>query len=365
MAFNNEMLSYFANKMWSKNKDTFVSKVTGKSLSTNDYTNEDKNKLDNLSAGTTTYDNTTSGLSATNVQGAIDEINTELSDKSDSTHNHDDRYYTETEIDTKITGINESISTNLSTAKTYTDNKVAALVDSAPETLNTLNELAAALGDDANFATTITNKIAGKADANHTHDPATTTANGFMTSDMVTKLNGIATNANNYVHPTTSGNKHIPSGGSSGKFLGWSADGTAQWVDNPNTDYKVQTKVSTNTSKIYFTGATGATTGTLKYSTNIYFNATDGTITANGFNGKATSAGTADTATSCSGTAANANKVNQSLTIQLNGTTQGDWDGSSAKTINITPSSIGAPTTADVAKATNTEVDNMLTTVFG
>ena len=263
------------------------------------------------------------------------------------------------------TGINESISTNLSTAKTYTDNKVAALVDSAPETLNTLNELAAALGDDANFATTITNKIAGKANANHTHDPATTTANGFMTSDMVTKLNGIATNANNYVHPTTSGNKHIPSGGSSGKFLGWSADGTAQWVDNPNTDYKVQTKASTTTSKLYFTGATGAVTGTLKYSTDIYFNAADGTITANGFNGKATSAGTADTAASCSGTAANANKVNQSLTIQLNGTTQGAWDGSSAKTINITPSSIGAPTTADVAKATNTEVDNMLTTIFG
>ena len=88
-------------------------------------------------------------------------------------------------------------------------------------------------------------------------------------------------------------------------------------------------------------------------------------ITAKGFNGRATSAWTADTATSCSGTAANANKVNQSLTIQLNGTTQGDCDGSSAKTINITPSSIGAPTTADVAKATNTEVDNMLTTIFG
>ena len=182
---------------------------------------------------------------------------------------------------------------------------------------------------------------------------------------MVTKLNGIATNANNYVHPTTSGNKHIPSGGSSGQFLGWSADGTAQWVDNPNTDYNVQTKASTHASKLYFTGATGAVTGTLKYSTAIYFNAADGTITANGFNGKATSAGTADTAASCSGTAANANKVNQSLTIQLNGTTQGAWDGSSAKTINITPSNIGAPTTADVAKATNTEVDNMLTTIFG
>lgn len=42
--------------------------------------------------------------------------------------------------------------------------KVASLVDSAPETLNTLNELAAALGDDPNFATTVTNQIAQKAD---------------------------------------------------------------------------------------------------------------------------------------------------------------------------------------------------------
>jgi hypothetical protein len=47
--------------------------------------------------------------------------------------------------------------------KTETDSKIAALVDSAPGTLDTLNELAAALGDDPNFATTVTNSIAGKA----------------------------------------------------------------------------------------------------------------------------------------------------------------------------------------------------------
>ena len=43
--------------------------------------------------------------------------------------------------------------------KTYADNAVSALVDAAPSTLDTLNELAAALGDDANFATTITNAL--------------------------------------------------------------------------------------------------------------------------------------------------------------------------------------------------------------
>ena len=42
------------------------------------------------------------------------------------------------------------------------DTSVAALVDTAPATLDTLNELAAALGDDPNFSTTVTNNIASK-----------------------------------------------------------------------------------------------------------------------------------------------------------------------------------------------------------
>jgi|DEB0MinimDraft_6_1074348.scaffolds.fasta_scaffold24186_2 hypothetical protein len=46
--------------------------------------------------------------------------------------------------------------------KGYVDTEVAGLVDSAPGTLDTLNELAAALGDDPDFATTITNQIATK-----------------------------------------------------------------------------------------------------------------------------------------------------------------------------------------------------------
>jgi hypothetical protein len=48
--------------------------------------------------------------------------------------------------------------------ETYVDTAVTNLVASAPEALDTLNELAAALGDDANFATTVTNSIATKQD---------------------------------------------------------------------------------------------------------------------------------------------------------------------------------------------------------
>lgn len=64
---------------------------------------------------------------------------------------------------------------------------------------------------------------------------------GLMSSADKKKLDGIAEGANKYVHPTSAGNKHIPSGGSSGQFLGWSAAGTATWVNNPNTDTKLTT----------------------------------------------------------------------------------------------------------------------------
>ena len=60
----------------------------------------------------------------------------------------------------------------------YTDSSISNLVDAAPSALNTLNELAAALNDDANFATTITNSLAGKLDASSastTYAPISTT----------------------------------------------------------------------------------------------------------------------------------------------------------------------------------------------
>ena len=65
-----------------------------------------------------------------------------------------------TNLVTGLQGANTTIATKASTS--YVDTQIAALVDSAPETLDTLNELAAALGDDANFSTTITNSLATK-----------------------------------------------------------------------------------------------------------------------------------------------------------------------------------------------------------
>lgn len=62
--------------------------------------------------------------------------------------------------------------------------------------------------------------------------------NDYTTAEK-TKLSGIAEGANKYTHPTSAGNKHIPSGGASGQILLWSADGTAKWGEDKDTTYDV------------------------------------------------------------------------------------------------------------------------------
>lgn len=72
-------------------------------------------------------------------------------------------YATETYVDDAIAAIPETDLTGYAT-ETYVTTAVSNLVDSAPTTLNTLNELAAALGDDANYAATVTTALGNKQD---------------------------------------------------------------------------------------------------------------------------------------------------------------------------------------------------------
>jgi len=90
--------------------------------------------------------------------------------------------------------------------ETYVGTQISNLVDSSPATMDTLNELAAALGDDPNFATTVSTSIGTKLPkAGGTMTGAITFASGqeFDGRDVSvdgTKLDGIAENANNYSH---------------------------------------------------------------------------------------------------------------------------------------------------------------------
>lgn len=79
-------------------------------------------------------------------------------------------------------------------------------------------------------------------------------------------------------------------------------------------------------------------------STTDSLSAAQGKVLKGLIDGKAPSGHTHNYAGSSSagGAATSANKVNAALTINLNGTSQGAWDGSSAKSISITAASVGA-----------------------
>ena len=85
----------------------------------------------------------------------------------------------------KITGLGTPTDSADAATKNYVDTAVSTLVDAAPGTLDTLNELAAALGDDPNFATTVTNSLAGKLDL----------TGGTMTGDIMLGSNKITSTA--------------------------------------------------------------------------------------------------------------------------------------------------------------------------
>ena len=69
----------------------------------------------------------------------------------------------EVSFNSQIAQLNSTLSTSIATAKSdslaYTDARVSELVNSAPEVLNTLSELASALNNDKDFATTVTNQV--------------------------------------------------------------------------------------------------------------------------------------------------------------------------------------------------------------
>jgi hypothetical protein len=232
-----------------------------------------------------------------------------------------------TSTPTAPTAASNTNSTQIATTA-YVQTELTDLIGGAPGTLDTLNELAAAINDDASYASTLTTSLGTKVakagstmsgnlgfsdgvkamfgnsndleihhDGTHSyiHDAGTgdlhitsnnaiclrkhnnelmlqantdgalnlyydnaiklaTTAAGInVTGNIVvsgtvdgrdvatdgTKLDSIATSSNNYSHPITAGNKHIPTGGSVGQILKNTASGTATWQADNNTTYTV------------------------------------------------------------------------------------------------------------------------------
>lgn len=232
-------------------------------------------------------------------------------DITDFAHDHDGRYYTETEIDTKVSALNSAISGKANSSHKHAAADITSVNASAiTGTIAAANlpsfvddVLEGYYGSDGvfykNYDTSTkkysddytgeTGKIYVNLNDNKTYrwsgsayvvisgtialgetsstayrgdrgkvayDHAaakgsafasglykiTTNAQGHVTGATAVQKSditglGIPAQDTVYTHPTSSGNKHIPAGGSAGQFLKWSADGTAVWAADNNTTY--------------------------------------------------------------------------------------------------------------------------------
>lgn len=160
---------------------------------------------------------------------------------------------------------------------------ISNLVDSAPTTLDTLNELAAALGDDANFSTTVTNSIGTK-----------WTQDDTKISNWDSTQTSVNANSGNWQNTYT----HVQSvsdtwGGAAGYTtdIGNNSDTTIEVTHNLNTSYITYSLIDNNTNefvntqtsivdanKIQFVFTTAPTTNEYK----VVIISTDGTATGGG-----------------------------------------------------------------------------------
>lgn len=263
------------------------------------------------------YTGTGTATDGTMTQSAIKSA---LDGKSNNGHTHDDRYYTESEMNIKLSGKSDTshthnriVSRGDVTAETGADGRPAveglsmsqAYNNGYPTSYGNVINLRGAgdgqilvgwSGSDKGYAPVY---VRNKRDNTTTADWSSwqqfyTTGykptkadvglgNVDNTADSAKSVSyansaGNASKVNNhtvnsdvpsgakftdtvYSHPTTSGNKHIPSGGSSGQILRWSSDGTAVWGNDNNTTYTLSSITGTLAVSKGGTGSTTASGG--------------------------------------------------------------------------------------------------------
>lgn len=159
------------------------------------------------------------------LQGDIDTLSTNLSNEITARENADTGIVGRLNIIEGDSSVVGSIQNAEQNAKTYTDTKISALLDDAPDLLNTLNEIAAAIGDDKDFITTINNAINGvrdqlnaeidtlkSNDTTHDSDITDLKAKDISHDASITTLNTTVSTLNNSLNTASSSITEIISG---------------------------------------------------------------------------------------------------------------------------------------------------------
>jgi Chaperone of endosialidase len=168
-------------------------------------------------------------------------------------------------------------------AQSYVDTKVAALVASAPAALDTLNELATALGNDASFSTTVTNSIATKASSSVTvTGTGALSGGGALTGNQTITHSNSGVTAGTYNNVTVNAYGHVTAGSNTsyltgnqnisvtGDATGSGATGIALTLANSGVTAGTYTKITVD-AKGRATAGASATTSDIAEGTNLYF----------------------------------------------------------------------------------------------
>ena len=177
-------------------------------------------------------------------------------------------------------------------SKGYVDAAVAAVIDSAPAALDTLNELAAALNDDASFATTVTNALAGKL----------ALAGGTMTGDITLGANKITSTATPATDDTLTRKGYVDS------ILGSATDAatSAAAAASSATDAANSASAASTSASNASTSETNAATSASNASTS----ASNASTSASAASSSATSASNSATAAATSASNASTSEAN-------------------------------------------------------
>lgn len=261
----------------------------------------------------------------------------------------------------------------LASAKSYTDDKIALLMNNSSEAVDSIMELATAMEENADVVAALNDAIGTKVDK--------VSGKGLSTNDYTTteknKLSGIASGAQvnqNAFSNVKVGDTTIAADTTTDTLTLVAGSNITLTPDATGDSVTITAKDTTYTLGSFGITATASELNKLDgvTATATELNYVDG-VTSNiqtQLDGKASSSHTHNYAGSSSagGAATSANKVNNSLTVKLNsGTTEGTnmftFNGSGAKSVNITPSSIGAAAsshTHDDRYYTESEIDTKL-----
>lgn len=131
------------------------------------------------------------------------QIATQISSKADVSHTHDDRYYTESEVDNKLSEKVDAVAGKGLSTEDFTTAEKTKLANLSEDGNDIIVDSALSFTSTNPVQNKVINiALLGKAAAIHTHSVATTTIAGFMSEADKVKLNGIDTGANNYTLPT-------------------------------------------------------------------------------------------------------------------------------------------------------------------